>query len=126
MPTALQKQLVAKRDLKLLQIDEEIKNKKNLILKKKKELEKRKADNTYLDTIFGDYNQFHEYAIEQKQKEYRAMNLLKEYIADLVKTEKLLDNQLRTAKYDQKEVISEIAKIKEEIVDLGVLTGDKR
>jgi len=126
MPTALQKQLVAKRDLKLLQIDEEIKNKKHLILKKKKELEKRKADNTYLDAIFADYNQFHKYAIEQKQKEYKAMNLLKEYIADLVKTEKLLDNQLRTAKYDQKEVIGEIAKIKEEIVDLGVLTGDKR
>ena len=79
-----------------------------------------------MDAIFGDYNQFHEYAIEQKQKEYRAMNLWKEYIADLVKTEKLLDNQLRTAKYDQKEVIGEIAKIKEEIVDLGVLTGDKR
>jgi hypothetical protein len=126
MPTALQKQLVAKRDLKLLQIDEEIKNKKHLILKKKKELEKRKADNTYLDAIFADYNQFHEYAIKQKQKEYRAMNLLKEYIADLVKTEKLLDNQLRTAKYDQKEVMGEIAKIKEEIVDLGALTTDKR
>jgi hypothetical protein len=126
MPTASQKQLIATRDLKLLQIDEEIKNKKHMIIKKKKELDKRKTDNNYLETIFGDYNQFHEYAIEQKQKEYRAMNLLKEYIADLVKTEKLLDNQLRTAKYDQKEVMTEIAKIKEDIIDLGVLTGDKR
>ena len=126
MPTASQKQLIATRDLKLLQIDEEIKNKKHMIIKKKKELDKRKTDNNYLETIFGDYNQFHVYAIEQKQKEYRAMNLLKEYIADLVKTEKLLDNQLRTAKYDQKEVMTEIAKIKEDIIDLGVLTGDKR
>jgi hypothetical protein len=126
MPTASQKQLIATRDLKLLQIDEEIKNKKHMIIKKKKELEKRKADNNYLDAIFEDYNQFHKYAIEQKQKEYRAMHILKEYIADLVKTEKLLDNQLRTAKYDQKDIMNEIAKIKDEIVDLGVLTDAKR
>ena len=51
------------------------------------------------------------------------MHMLKEYIADLVKTEKLVDTQLRTAKHDQKDIMNEIDKIKEEIDKLGVLSS---
>ena len=120
----MSKQLVADRDLKLLQIDEEIKHKRHLIMKKKKELEKKQSLNTYLEGVNKDYDRFYKYTVDQKQKEYKAMHMLKEYIADLVKTEKLLDTQLRTAKHDQKDIMNEIDKIKGEIDELGVLSSN--
>ena len=46
------------------------------------------------------------------------MTILNEYIADLVKTDKLMDNQMRMAKHDQKDIMNEIDKIKGEINEL--------
>ena len=84
----MSKQLVADRDLKLMQIDEEIKHKRHLIMKKKKELEKKQLLNMYLEGV-----------------------------------KKLVDTLLRTAKHDQKDIMNEIDKIKEEIDKLGVLSS---
>lgn len=106
---------LATRDLKLIQITEEIQNKKNLILKKKKELEKKKSVNTYLEIVSNDYNNYYNYILEQKQNEFKAMNLLNDYISDLVNTDKLVNNQLRVAKHDQKEILNEINKIQREL-----------
>jgi hypothetical protein len=106
---------LATRDLKLIQITEEIQNKKKLILKKKKELEKKKSVNTYLEIVSNDYNNYYNYILKQKQNEFKAMNLLNEYISDLVNTDKLVDNQLRLAKHDQKEILKEINKIQGEL-----------
>ena len=106
---------LAKRDLKLIQLNEEIKNKKTLILKKKKEIEKKKSNNTYLEKVSKDYDIYHNNILEQKQNEFKAMNILNEYMLDLLNTNKLFDNQLRLVKYDQKEITNEINKIKDEL-----------
>ena len=111
----LLKDNLATRDLKLIQITEEIQNKKKLILKKKKELEKKKSVNTYLEIVSNDYNNYYNYILEQKQNEFKAMNLLNDYISDLVNTDKLVDNQLRLAKHDQKEILHEINNIQREL-----------
>ena len=111
----LSKYNLATRDLKLIQITEEIQNKKNLILKKKKELEKKKSVNTYLEIVSNDYNKYYNYILEQKQNEFKAMHLLNDYVSDLVNTDKLVNNQLRVAKHDQKEILNEINKIQREL-----------
>jgi|LakMenEpi03Aug12_release.lakeMendotaPanAssembly.Ray.scaffolds.fasta_scaffold1773146_1 hypothetical protein len=106
---------LAQRDLKLIQIYEEIKNKKDLILKKKKDLSKKKNVNAYLEIVNADYENYYNYILEQKKKELDAMNILNEYIDDLVNTDKLVDTQLKTAKRDQREILNEISKIKGEL-----------
>lgn len=106
---------LAQRDLKLIQIYEEIKNKKDLILKKKKDLSKKKNVNAYLEIVNTDYENYYNYILEQKKKELDAMNILNEYIDDLVNTDKLVDTQLKTAKRDQREILNEISKIKGEL-----------
>lgn len=106
---------LAQRDLKLIQIYEEIKNKKDLILKKKKDLAKKKNVNAYLEIVNNDYENYYNYILEQKKKELEAMNILNEYIDDLVNTDQLVDTQLKTAKRDQKEILNEISKIKGEL-----------
>ena len=60
---------MAQRDLKLIQIYEEIKNKKDLILKKKKDLSKKKSVNAYLEIVNNDYENYYNYILEQKKKE---------------------------------------------------------
>ena len=109
---------LANRDLHLLQIQQEIKNKKILLVKKKKDLEKKKKLNQYLNCVKEDYSKYYNYILNEKKEQHNARMLLKEYINDLITTEKLVDQQLRTAKHDQKDIIYEIDKVKSELDEL--------
>lgn len=106
---------LAERDLHLLQIEAEITNKKQLLLKKKKDLNKKYKLNQYLSGVQNDYTKYYDYILNEKQQQYSALSLLKEYMDDLIKTEHLVDDQLRTAKYDQKDIVKEIDKVKIEL-----------
>lgn len=109
---------LAQRDLHLIQIEQEIRNKKNLLIKKKKDLDKKQNLNNYLDTVKEDYTKYYQYIVQEKKQQYGSLMLLKEYMNDLIKTEHLVDEQLRTAKYDQKDIVGEIDKVKAELDDL--------
>lgn len=109
---------IGQRDLHLIQIEQEIKNKKKLLIKKKKDLDKKQNLNSYLDTVKEDYTNYYQYIIKEKQQQYDSLMLLKEYMNDLIKTEHLVDEQLRTAKYDQKDIVGEIDKVKAELEEL--------
>ena len=109
---------LAERDLHLLQIEAEIKNKKKLLVKKKKDLDKKHKLNQYLNGVKDDYSKYYDYILNEKQQQHNALHLLKEYINDLIETEHLVDDQLRTDKHDQKDIIKEIDKVKAELDDL--------
>lgn len=109
---------LAERDLHLLQIEKEIKLKKSLLVKKKKELDKKHKLNQYLGDVKEDYSKYYNYIVGEKQQQYNALLLLKEYMGDLVATENLVDEQLRTAKHDQKDIVGEIEKVKAELDEL--------
>jgi hypothetical protein len=109
---------LAERDLHLLQIEKEIKHKKGILIKKKKELDKKHKLNHYLGDVKEDYNKYYNYIVGEKEQQYNALSLLKEYINDLMKTEHLVDDQLRIAKHDQKDIIGEIDKVKAELDEL--------
>lgn len=109
---------LAERDLKLLQIEAEIMNKKKLLVKKKKDLDKKHKLNHYLSDVKNDYSKYYDYILNEKQQQHNALKLLKEYINDLIKTENLVDDQIRTAKHDQKDIINEIDKVKAELDEL--------
>jgi hypothetical protein len=106
------------RDSYLLQIQSEIKNKKILLINKKKNLEKKEKLNDFLSDVKNDYNKYYDFILKEKQQQYDALNLLKEYMEDLVHTDNLVDEQLRTAKHEQKEIMSEIDKVKSELDEL--------
>jgi chromosome segregation ATPase len=109
---------LAERDLHLIQIDQEIRNKKKLLVKKKKELDKKQKLNQYLDGVKDDYTKYYDYIVEEKQQQYNSLILLKEYMSDLMETENLVDDQLRSAKYNQKDIIREIDNVKAELDEL--------
>ena len=111
---------LADRDLYLIQIEEEIRNKKKLLVKKKKDLDKKYKLNQYLSEVKNDYSKYYDYILNEKQQQHNALILLKEYIDDLMKTENLVDDQLRSAKHDQKDIIREIDNVKAELDELIV------
>lgn len=109
---------LGERDLYLFQIEQEIKSKKDLLIKKKNELTKKSELNEFLTNVKQDYKMYYDYIIAEKQKQFSALTLLKEYLNDLVKTEKVVDIQMKKTKYDQNEIETELNKIKTELDEL--------
>ena len=109
---------LAERDLYLLQIETEIKNKKQLLVKKKKDLDQKQNLNHFLTGVTQDYQKYYNYILNEKQQQYKMLLLLKEYLNDLINTENLVDEHRRTAKHDQKHIIQEIDKVKGELDNL--------
>ena len=106
---------IAKRDLKLLQLEEEIKKKKEFLLKKRKELEKKEKLNLYLAKVKEDYDNYYEEELEKKKRELNAMSILNDYVIYLENQNHLVNNQLFVAKHDKKHISKEINKIKKEL-----------
>jgi uncharacterized protein (DUF3084 family) len=106
---------IAKRDLKLLQLEEEIKKKKEFLLKKRKELEKKEKLNLYLAKVKEDYDNYYEEELEKKKRELNAMSILNDYVIYLENQNHLVSNQLIVAKHDKKHISKEINKIKKEL-----------
>jgi len=109
---------IGERDLCLLQIETEINNKKMLLLKKKKDLDKKQQINHFLNGVTKDYLKYYNYILNEKQEQYKMLIMLKEYLNNLIKTENLVDEQRRTANHDYKNIIQEIGKVKSELDDL--------
>ena len=107
--------LIADRDLKILQLDEEIKKKRDLLFKKRVELEEKKGLNQYLEIVHTDYNKFYEVEVNKKKGELNAMTILKDYISYLEDENHLINNQILTAKHDKKAMLHEINKIKKDL-----------
>jgi hypothetical protein len=106
------------RDIHILQIEKAIKGKRDLLVAKKKDLEKKSKLNDYLSNVKEDYNKYYNYILNEKQQQYNSMLLLKDYLSDIMETDKLVEEQLRSAKHDQKDIILEIDKLKQEIDEL--------
>ena len=109
---------LAKRDQYLLKIEDEIELRRRFLLSKQKKLEKLSRQNHFLETIKDDYENYHNYIVEQKEGQIRAMNSIKQYVEDLIVSGKLTDQDIRQAKDDQREITNEVKKIREKINEI--------
>ena len=106
---------LVKKDLYLYEIEDQIKLRRNLILEKNKSLIKKKKTNHFLEEVKNDYQKYYEYIIYEKQQEYEYMKLLQGYLEELIKTNKINNIELKNAKYEQKQILDEMDKIKMEL-----------
>jgi len=109
---------IAERDISIFQIEEVIKERRNLLVRKKKDLDKKTKINDYLISVKDDYDKYYNYILNEKQKQYNSMLLLRDYLSDIIATDKLVDEELRGAKHEQKDIILEIDKLKKELDEL--------
>jgi hypothetical protein len=106
---------LAQRDKLLQKIDNEINVRRNLILEKTNKIEKKKKVNNFLVGVKDDYSKYYNYILEEKKQQYNSMMIIKNYLDDLIKTEKMANNQLKNVKNDQNHILHEMDKIKIEL-----------
>lgn len=106
---------LAQRDLMLQNIENQINVRRKLILEKGKKIDKKKKVNHFLEDVKEDYEKYYQYIIQEKQQQYNSMMLIKNYLDDLLKAEKLANNELNHVKHDQNQILNEMDKIKIEL-----------
>lgn len=106
---------LAERDKYLIQIEAQIKAKKNMLLSKHDVLEKTIKENKLLENIKKDYKKYYDIIANQKKEELRVMGILKQYTEDLIKSNKITEKEIKQVKLEQREIIAEIKKIQKEM-----------
>jgi hypothetical protein len=114
---------LAERDGALTRIRNQIAAKRQFLLDKQKELKKESQYNEFLKTIYSDYKTYHEYIIREKEEQIAAMESLKDYIKDIIKTNKLTEEQIANAKREQEYILKEMDNIRG---DLEIIVKETR
>ena len=111
----LYKITLSERDNYLDQIEAQISSKRTLLLEKRKNLEESIKQNQFLEGIKNDYQLYNNYIVKQKQDQIRAMDILNQYIGDIMVSGKLTDKDIQDTKAEQNNILSEMSKIKQEL-----------
>ena len=111
----MQNMTLAQRDLYLVRIEKEMNKKKEFLLNKYNYLGEMEEDNEYLKVIRNDYNHYYNYIKKEKQDQVDAMNLLRDYIDELIVDGKMTDEDLESAESEQEKILTEIETIKNDL-----------
>jgi hypothetical protein len=106
------------KELYFNNIQAQIEQKKRMLINKRKELDKYKKENEYLEGVRNDYKKYHDYIIQEKQNQMNAMAMLKSYIDDLIINGKLTNTDIENAKNEQQHIFKELNRIKKDLDDL--------
>ena len=106
---------IAERDLKMMELEDLIKAKTKMLLKKKAEIEKKQKVNKFLGTVKNDYQKYHSYIMKEKEEQYKAMDILNQYVNYLSTDEDVTNKYLDSIKNDRKEILSEMNRLKYEL-----------
>jgi hypothetical protein len=109
---------LAERDQHLTQIEELIKTKRDILLKKRKKLQETSKQNVFLEGVKKDYQKYHDYILKQKREQYQSMELLKNYIDDLMVSGELTEKDIENTRMEQEEILNEMNHIKKDLEEL--------
>jgi len=103
------------QDVYLVEIEKQIAQKRNFLLQRRQQLEVSAKENTFLNNVKEDYQKYHQFIVKQKQDQVQAMQLLDQYLNDLMVSGKMTQHDILQSKKDQQEILSEIDKIKKDL-----------
>jgi hypothetical protein len=106
---------LAERDTFLYRIESQIKAKHELLLNKRKALEKTHKQNEFLKGIRDDYQTYYDYIVKQKQDQLLFMERLNQHVDEMVKKSEFTDKDLQRERREQNSILQEMAKIKEDL-----------
>jgi hypothetical protein len=110
---------LAEHDKYLTQIEKQLEEKRNFLLNKRKVLKKLSSENKYLNSVKQEYyDQYHDYVVKQKENQIKAMNLLNNYIKDIIVSGELTEQDIKNTRAEQKDLIQQIEKIKNDLSEL--------
>lgn len=103
------------QDVYLVEIEKQIAQKRNFLLQRRQQLEVSAKENTFLNNVKEDYHKYHQFIVKQKQDQVQAMQLLDQYLNDLMVSGKMTQHDILQSKKDQQDILSEIDKIKKDL-----------
>jgi hypothetical protein len=106
---------LAQRDLYITQIEAQIEAKRKLLLEKQKKMNVLAKQNSFLVGVRDDYNRYHQYIVNEKQEQIRAMEVLQKYLSELANSTNMTVNNIKDAKIEQDKILREMRKIKGEL-----------
>ena len=109
---------LSKQDIYLVEIEKQIAAKRQFLLQRRNHLEKASRENSFLNGVKQDYQVYHQFILKQKHDQMQAMNLLDQYLNDLITSGKLTDQDIEQSKKDQREILTEIEKIKKDLASI--------
>ena len=106
---------LAERDAALIKIESQIEAKRKMLMEKRKSLEKVSKENDLLKLVLKDYNKYYDALKREKEKQFNAMNLLNDYVGDIIKSGKFTDADIMRAKEDQQLILDELKHIRKDL-----------
>jgi hypothetical protein len=106
------------RDIQFILIQQQIDAKRKLLLNKQNKLKRIMKQNVFLSDVKDDYSKYYSYIINQKKKQMAALEMLNTYIDDLTQSGSLTENNIKDAKYEQKQILKELKSIKTNLDEL--------
>lgn len=114
--TVVENQLsLGERDNYSSRIEQQIQLKREMLLEKQKTLKRRLQENQYLEGVHSDYNKYYNYIKKQKEDQINHLNLLNQYLNDIIVNGKLTDEDIAQSKKEQDEILGTISTIKDEL-----------
>ena len=99
-------------DDEYLQLQNIIEAKRNMLIRKQKQLKRISKYNNLLQQVRNDYSKYNNYIVKQKHDQLAALHLLNTYIDDLTRSGNLSKNNIKDAKMEQRKIVKELNSIK--------------
>ena len=106
---------LSERDKYLTQVENQMQAKKDLINEKRVALNENIKQNHFLENVREDYNKYYNYIIQQKKDQVKAMQILDDYVKDIIISNKLTENDLQNAKREQQQILDQLDVVKREL-----------
>ena len=104
-----------KKDLKIYRMKDLLDKKRKLMFEKEKEIKELGKQNSFLETVVHDYENYNTVILEEKIKQKKALKILSDHIREISKNIKSDEFKLNRVKMDQTLLLDEIQNIRDEI-----------
>jgi hypothetical protein len=107
--------IIRTKDDQFIQLQKLIREKEQMLLNKQTTFRNMSIQNHYLNTVKQDYSNYYGHIVKQHKDQILALELLDNYIKDLITSGKLTENNIEDGKQEQTHILKEIRHIKKKI-----------
>ena len=113
-----------KKDVRIYKMKDMLRNKRKQMFDKEKEIREVGRQNSFLETVVNDYENYNNIILDEKRKQKKALKVLSDHIREISKNIKNDEFKLNRVKMDQTALLKEIQNIRDEIEYVLKTRGD--
>ena len=109
---------LAKRDKILGDMEAQLYSKRFLLLQKREALKNAMKQNRFLEEVKTDYDNYHEFLVNQKNEQINALEYINGYIGDIQTEGEINDEKINESRMQQEWILSILKNIKQELSEI--------